>query len=601
MTMAKSPLDNAIDRLTFSILVNGTEIESSTQVASISIFKEINSIPTAKIYINDGDPAKGIFNASENANFKPGQSIKIKLGYESKEEVAFEGIITAQSLKVSNYSHKSVSQLVLTCHDKAFKMTLVKKNLNFTKKKDSEIISSVISSAGLTSGTVTTTTFQHPNLIQYNVSDWDFILDRASANGLIVTCEAGSISAKKPESTGTEVLILDYGANIIDFKADLDARTQIKTAKYNSWDSASQKYATGTGTAIAGTGQGSVNADDLTTAGGNPPFVMNTSSPEDQSVLKVLADAELAKSRYARIKGEVTSFGTNLGEIGSFIKLEGFGALFNGLTFITSVNHEIKAGIWKTTLGFGLDYKPYKPTNPLDSIKSVAKNTAITGLHIGKVKKIDADPLGEFRVQVVIPIIEETGEGIWARMSHLYATNGSGFYFYPEIDDEVVVGFLENDPRFAIIVGSLYSKKNVPSSTPEKNNYTKEIVSKSKMKFSFDEDKKIVQIETPGGQKISLSDENKGITLKDQNSNSITMNDSGIVIESAKDLTLKSKGKITLSATGNLAATSKGDLSLEGNNVSSKAKIALKAEGAASTEIKASGSVIVKGAIVKIN
>ncbi|MDP4935486.1 MAG: type VI secretion system tip protein VgrG [Salibacteraceae bacterium] len=599
--MAKSPLDNAVDRLSFSILVNGAEIESTIQISSISISKEINSIPVARIYINDGDPAKGEFTASENANFKPGQSIKIKLGYESTEEVAFDGIITAQSLKVSNYSHKSISQLVLTCHDKAFKMTLVKKSLNFAKKKDSEIISSVISSAGLTSGTVTATTFQHPNLIQYNVSDWDFILDRAAANGYVVTCEAGSISAKKPESSGTEVLILDYGANIIDFKADLDTRTQIKTAKYNSWDSALHKYATGTGTAITGTGQGSVTADDLATAGGNPAFILNSSTPEDQSVLKVMADAELAKSRYSRIKGEVTSFGTNLGEIGSFIKFEGFGTLFNGLTFITSVNHEVKAGIWKTTLGFGFDYKPYKPTNPLDSAKSAANNTAITGLHIGKVKKIDADPLGEFRVQVVIPIIEETGEGIWARLSHLYASNGSGFFFYPEIDDEVVVGFLENDPRFAIIVGSMYSKKNVPASTPAAENFTKEFVSKTNMKLSFDEEKKVIQIETPGGQKITLSDEDKGIKLTDQNSNSITMDDSGIVIESSKDLTLNSKGKITLSATGNLAATSKGDLSLEGNNVSSKAKIALKAEGAASAEIKASGSVIVKGAIVKIN
>ena len=122
--MAKSPLDNAVDRLSFSILVNGAEIESTIQISSISISKEINSIPVARIYINDGDPAKGEFTASENANFKPGQSIKIKLGYESTEEVAFDGIITAQSLKVSNYSHKSISQLVLTCHDKAFKMTV---------------------------------------------------------------------------------------------------------------------------------------------------------------------------------------------------------------------------------------------------------------------------------------------------------------------------------------------------------------------------------------------------------------------------------------------------------------------------------------------
>lgn len=599
--MAKSPLDNAVDQVSFSILVDGAEIDGAIQIMAISISKEINRIPWAKITINDGDPAKGEFKASEYEKFKPGGKIKIKLGYDSKEEVAFDGIITAQSLKVANYSHKSISQLVLTCHDKAFQLTLARKNENFSKKKDSEVISSIISAAGLTSGEVTATTYQHPNLIQYNASDWDFILTRAKANGYVVTSEAGKVSVKKPESSGSEVLTLNYGSNIIDFKADLDARTQVKSAELNSWDSTTQKYFNGKGTAVAGTVQGNLKADDLSTVSGNPALLANTSTPEDKGVLKAIADGELAYSRYSRIKGEVTSFGTNLGTIGSFIKLEGFGSVFNGLTFITHVNHELKAGIWKTTLGFGLDYKPYKSDNALDQMVSTTKMPAITGLHIGKVKKIESDPLGEFRVLVDIPIIEESGEGVWARLAHLYATKGAGFYFYPEVEDEVVVGFLDNDPRFAVIVGSMYSKKNVPSSTPEKKNAVKEIVSKNKMKISFDEEKKIIEIETPGGQKVTMSDEDKSIKLADKNKNSILMSDAGITLDSGKDIILKSKGKVAVSATGELGLISKVDVKLSGNNIACKAKMAFKGEGSASAELKASGSVIVKGAIVKIN
>jgi Rhs element Vgr protein len=599
--MAKSPLDNKLDKPSFSILVEGEEIASTIQIISISIEKEINAIPMARITINDGNPATGEFKASEDENFEPGKAIKIKLGYDSVEEVAFEGIITAQRLKVVTYSHKSISQLELICYDSAFKLTQVKKNKNFSTKTDTAAISSIISEAGLTSGTITDTTYEHPNLIQYNVSNWDFILERAEANGLLVVCDAGKISAEAPVASGTEVLNLDYGSNIIDFRAELNARTQITSAVFNSWNSTTQEYFTGTGTAVAGTGQGSVTADDLAVVGGSPAFIKNTSTAEDAAVLAKLANAELAFSRYSRIKGEVSSFGSNLGKVASFIKFQGFGTLFNGLTFITSVKHDLKAGVWKTTLGFGLNYKPYTSSNALDKIKSAAKMPAISGLHVGKVKKTHEDPLGEFRVLVDLPIIEASGTGIWAKLSHLYATTDAGFYFYPEVGDEVIVGFLENDPRFAVIVGSIYTKKHTPANTPEETNKIKEIATKSKMKISFEDEKKIITIETPGGQKITLSDEDNFVKIEDSKNNSVLMNDKGIVIDSGKDLTLKSKGKLNLTATGNLTLSSKGDVSIEGNNVSSKAKMALKGEGSASAEIKASGSVTIKGAIVKIN
>ena len=46
---------------------------------------------------------------------------------------------------------------------------------------------------------------------------------------------------------------------------------------------------------------------------------------------------------------------------------------------------------------------------------------------------------------------------------NLYASNGAGAASYPEIGDEVVVAFMNGDPRFPVIIGRLYSKKNPPS------------------------------------------------------------------------------------------------------------------------------------------
>ena len=110
--------------------------------------------------------------------------------------------------------------------------------------------------------------------------------------------------------------------------------------------------------------------------------------------------------------------------------------------------------------------------------------------------------------------------------------------------------------------------------------------------FEFDDEKKIITLETPGGNKITLSDEDKGIVLEDQNGNKITLNDSGIKIESSKALTLKSSK----------------DTKIEGANIELKAQKEFKASGSssaevsgASTTIKGSANTVIKGGVVQIN
>ncbi|MEL7004370.1 MAG: phage baseplate assembly protein V [Bacteroidota bacterium] len=181
------------------------------------------------------------------------------------------------------------------------------------------------------------------------------------------------------------------------------------------------------------------------------------------------------------------------------------------------------------------------------------------------------------------------------------STSDIGAYFYPEVGDEVVLGFLNDDPRFAIIIGSLYSSKMKAPYTPDSENKVKGFVTKSEMKLTFEEDNKNIIIETPGGNKVTISDENKSITLEDQNSNKVSLSDSGITLDSPKDVQISAKGNFTVDATQGVTIKSTGDAALQGNNVNLKANIALSAQGSASASLQASGQVEVKGAMVMIN
>ena len=287
---------------------------------------------------------------------------------------------------------------------------------------------------------------------------------------------------------------------------------------------------------------------------------------------------------------------------GSIIELDGVGARFNGNAFVASVSHEIKDGNWTTIVKFGLEntITANKPDSAYP--EAVGMLPPIHGLQIATVKQLFGDEAGQYRILVNIVSNAGNGSEIWARLSNFYATSGAGAGFVPEVGDEVVVGFLENNPGYPVIIGSLYSTAHKPiTEATSNNNDIKSIVTKSQLKISFDDAKKITRIQTPGGNSFMLNDDTKSVEIVDQNGNSIMMTSSGININSAKDITLKATGNITLDATGGVNLKAMQDVAISGLNVSNTAQMAFTAKGNASAELSASGQTTVKGGMVMIN
>jgi len=600
--MADSPLHAKVDLPTFSILVDGKEINQAYQVKSISVDKEVNQISEARILFADGEPKDETFEISEGKDLEPGKEIKIKLGYHSTEEDIFSGVITSQKIKVRTYSHQGTSELEIHCYDKAFKMLTARKSATFKDLKDSEVMAKVVKDAGLTA-TVKATTFKFPMMVQYDSSDWNFVLTRADANGFIVLNDAGALDIGPPTMSGTEVLDLNYGNDVIDFEGELDSTTQLDSAAGESWDSQKHSMLKGASKEPTMNAQGNITGKKLSEVGGKAKLEFKSSAPEPKEELESLASSIVQRSRFARLRGLVSFPGSSKAEVGKLVKLSGFGERFNGLIYVTRVSHELSNGFWKTEIGFGLDSKAFADSGEISGPMANGVIPGVSGVQIGKVEKIHEDPDSQFRVLVSVPSMNiEAAEGVWARLLVPHASAGVGMYFFPEIGDEVLLGFLNNDPRYAVILGSMYSAKNAAPFTPEQENKDKAIITKAKLKITFEDKDKIICVETPGGQKVTLDDKAKSLTLEDQNKNKVVLDSKGISLNSGKDIILDSKGKVAISAAQNIEIKSKGgDVAVEGLNVKSKAKVALSAEGSATAELKASGNVTVKGAMVMIN
>ena len=567
--------------VTFTVKTGGAAIKDTYGVMSVVVHKSVNKIPTAKITLSDGDAAMEDFEISNTEDFAPGVEVEILAGYQSEETVIFKGIIINHGIAIRK---KRPSILTVECKDIAVSMVEGKHSAYFNGKKDSAAIEEILGDYDV-NGTVTATDLEHKELVQYNSTDWDFVLSRAEANGMLVIANDGALTIDVPKTSTSPVLTLQYGDTIIEFEADVDARNQIKGSKSSSWDSSKQVVVASEGKDPKPTSPGNFKADDLAKVIGLESMDFHHSGALTDVELKTWADAALMKSRLSKVRGRVKFEGFDKVFPGDMIELKGVGDRFNGKAFVSGVRQEIYGGTWTTDVQFGLSPEWFTKEQEISEIPASGLLPSIAGLSTGVVTKIDEDPDGEDRIQVKMPLIDNDAEGVWARVATPDAGDGRGIFFRPEVDDEVILGFLNDDPRNAVVLGMLNSSAKPAPLVASDTNDEKGIVSRSETKFIINDEDVSLLISTPAGNQIVLSEAEESIPIEDQNGNKIEMSADGILIESAADLILKASGDITM----------------EGTNIEMAASAELKADGGAGGEFTSGAMVKIEGAIVQIN
>lgn len=595
--MADSPRTNANGPLSITITCDGTAKSDDVQVVSIETRHCANRIPSAVITLIDGDMPNGVFPVSDDGAFKPGALVVISAGYDSVVKPIFTGVVVKHGLRIEG---ENEARLVIECRDKALAMTVGRRNANYVNKADSDIISSLISAHGLTP-TVDATDVTWKELVQYYVSDWDYMLARAEANGLMVTVDAGAVSVKAPDASTAAVLTLTYGTDIIAYEAEMDASSQLTQVTGTSWDLATQAIVQKTAKPAALGNQGDITAATLAKVLGVADYALQTAATLESAALTAWTKAQQTKAALARIRGRVSFQGNAAAKPGVVLELASAGKHFNGDILATGVKHSLVNGDWTTEVEFGMPRYWFTEEYQVQAPEAAGLTGSINGLHVGVVKKLDADPEGQYKIQVSVPLMSAATDGVWARFASFYGSQGFGAFIIPEIGDEVVLGFFNNDPSCPVILGSLYSSKRTPPYELTAENNFKALVTRSKLKMEFDDDKKIITLITPGNNKVVISDDAKSILLQDQNSNKVELSPTGILLDSPKDITINAKGKVAITAVQNVEVTAQMDVKVTGLNINHNANVGFVAKGAATAELSAAGQTTVKGALVMIN
>jgi uncharacterized protein involved in type VI secretion and phage assembly len=194
----------------------------------------------------------------------------------------------------------------------------------------------------------------------------------------------------------------------------------------------------------------------------------------------------------------------------------------------------------------------------------------IPGVVVGIVTN-NQDPDGMGRIKVRLPFSSDADESNWARIAAPMAGKERGFYFLPEIDDEVLVAFAHGDPRLPFILGALWNGQDPP---PAKNDDGKNDVRVLKSRSGH-----IIRLtDKDGEEKIEIID----------------MKGNSLIFDAANKLVkINSIQDITLSAAN-------GTIKLIGNAIEIVSRSATTVD-AQSLDMKASGTMTFKGATIDLN
>ena len=529
---------------TVTILSEGKALAPVHDWLSIDILKEVDRIPRAEIQLVDGSVARGGFALSDTDFFAPGKRIEIKLRPDSRgaDTSVFQGIVVCHEVQ----SRRGGTALSITMKDAALKLTGARKSAVFQDKTDAEILKKLIKDAGLEVSTAATQP-KHREIVQYYCTDWDFILSRADLNGLRAVVEGGKISLSKPRLTGKAKHTFQWGG--VDEIYELEMKADV-SHQFGAWESVGWDVKKQTPTAAQKAqpmklAQGDLDAAKIAKAVGFDAYELSHPVPVHPQELQAWADARMTRDRLAMLRGRVCVPGRTGIELLDRMEVARIGKNFDGATLVTGVRHRLSRRRWVTDVQFGLPRAPFSAAEDIVDTQAAGVLPAVNGLQIGRVAALGkADPEKEHRIQVVLPAVDATKKGVvWARLASPDAGKGRGFVFRPEENDEVLVGFLNDDPRHPVILGSLYGSQNTPPkpfAKATKKNDEKGLVTRAGTTLSFlDKDKPQVLIETAKGNRIVLDEDQEMLQLTDQHKNTVTLDKDGIVIKSAQGKDIK--------------------------------------------------------------
>jgi len=561
-----------------AIKVDGSDLPAATMnnlfEAEVETTLDLPSMFVLRFYDDEMTLA-----LTDSDTFGVGKSVQIDLtvGGSDNFVTVMKGEITAIE---PEFTEDLQVLLTIRGYDRGHRLNRGAKTRTFVNSKDSDIVQTVASEAGL-SATVEATSEVHKHVFQDDQTDFAFLHERARRIGYELYVDDKTLNFQKPKTNRGEVA-LDWGVNLRSFRPRVTLAQQVNKVTVKDWDVVTKKEVVGTASSSSvqpaiGLGKWGGQAAQAAFSSAAEHLEVR-SSVASQSEATLVAQAILDEINANFIEAEGVAFGNPALLAGKYAKIGKVGTRFGGKYKVTSARHIYTPQGYDTYFTI----EGMRPQQISDLVGERARSSW-GGVYPALVTN-NNDPDGLSRVKLKFPWLADDKESHWARIAAVGAGASRGLHWLPEVNDEVLVAFERGDFNRPYVVGSLWNGKDAPPET------VATAVKDGKVE--------VRTLKTRAGHLIRFTDSSGGekIEVIDcKNATSIVMD------TSSKKITVTSTGDIEMKATGNLKLEATGNLELKGAQVSVQGQSKLDLQSSGMGSLKASGVLEVKGSMVNIN
>lgn len=189
------------------------------------------------------------------------------------------------------------------------------------------------------------------------------------------------------------------------------------------------------------------------------------------------------------------------------------------------------------------------------------------GLYAGVVVNRE-DPDCKARVQINLPWIQSDFETLWAPVTQIYAGDGYGAYWIPEVGDQVIVAFLRGDLRKPIVLGSIYSRDRKPDLGIGDGQDPKVLRTQSGHMLLMEEgDSPLIKlVDQTGGNEVEINSADNIVTVRAAD-HVIVEAGGNVQVEAGGSASVQAGQDLSIQASGNITIEASGTLTLSGATV----------------------------------